>query len=74
MLRNPFKVLQDLVARPGAEIGVVLSSASGQVVIELPGGGEVTARGSAAVGTTVYFRDGLVESTAPSLPIVTIEI
>lgn len=74
MLRNPFKVLQDLVARPGAQVGVVTAASGGQVTVELPGGGHITARGDATTGQTVYVREGVVEGTAPSLPIVTIEV
>lgn len=74
MLRNPFKMLQDLVARPGAEIGVVQSVASGEAAVTLPGGGVLRVRGTATVGDTVFIRDGVIESTAPSLPIVLIDV
>lgn len=74
MLRNPFKVLQELVARPGALVGVVTAVSNGQVTVELPDGGLIMARGDATVGQVVYVRDGAVEGTAPSLPIVTIDV
>lgn len=74
MLRNPFKVLQDLVARPGAEIGVVTSVSTGEAVVTLPGGGVLRVRGTASVSDTVYIRDGVIESIAPGLPIVLIDV
>ncbi|MDP2262692.1 MAG: hypothetical protein Q8K24_05985 [Hydrogenophaga sp.] len=74
MLRNPFKALQDLVARPALQIGTVTSVNGGVAVVELPGGGSIQARGDADVADRVFVRDGVIESKAPSLPILTIDV
>lgn len=74
MLRNPFKVLQELIARPAAQIGTVAAVSTGQVTIDLIGGGTITARGDATVGQNVYVRDGVVDGVAPSLPLITIDV
>ena len=44
------------------------------VTVQLPGGGTVRARGSAAVGDRVFVRDGVLEAVAPNLPLEIIEI
>ena len=44
------------------------------VTVQLPGGGVVKARGTAALGQKVFVRDGAVEAVAPSLPLELIEI
>ena len=46
----------------------------GVAVIEVPGGGQVAARGEAAVGQRAFFRDGVIEGVAPDLTIVEVEI
>jgi hypothetical protein len=52
----------------------VTEVADGVVTVQLPGGGVVKARGSAALGQKVFVRDGAVEAVAPSLPLELIEI
>ena len=50
-------------------------SVSGDVArVQLPGGGELLARGDAQVGEKVFVRDGAIEGAAPSLPLFQIEI
>ena len=44
------------------------------VTVQLPGGGTVRARGSAAVGERVFVRDGVLEAVAPNLALEIIEI
>lgn len=71
---NPWKALQALVAGPPLQVGTVLYVDAGVATIELPGGGRVQARGDAADGQRVFFRDGVIEGEAPSLPIEVIEV
>ncbi|CAN5857276.1 hypothetical protein BH11PSE13_BH11PSE13_12070 [soil metagenome] len=72
---NPWKALQALVAGPPQQVGTVVGVELGMATIELPGGITVQARGDAAtVGQRVFFRDGLIEGEAPSLPLEVIEI
>ena len=47
---------------------------SGVVIVALPGGGLIRARGSAAIGQKVFVRDDVIEGGAPSLTLEIIEI
>ena len=71
---NLFKQFLDLLPPRPLEVGTVQSIYSGIATIELPGGGVLQVRGDAAVSDRVFVRDGLIESQAPSLPIVVIEV
>lgn len=74
LLRNPFRRLQDLSAAPPLQVGTVVSTGTGVVVVELPGGGELAARGTATVGARVFVRGGVVEGAAPALDAVLIDV
>ncbi|WP_236102184.1 hypothetical protein [Methylotetracoccus oryzae] len=54
--------------------GTVVAVEAATVTVALPGGGQIKVCGSVEVGQTVFVRDGVVESVAPSLPVVLIEI
>lgn len=54
--------------------GDVISVDDGQVVVQLPGGARISARGDVQVGDRVYVRDGLIEGPAPVLPIEAIDV
>lgn len=71
---NLLKQFQALIPADLLEVGDVDSIANGVAVITLPGGGKITARGSATAGDRVFVRGGLIEGLAPSLPVVVIEI
>lgn len=71
---NPWKALQGLLAAPPLQAGVVLSIDDGSAIVELPGGGRITATGPATVGQTVLVRGGVIEGEASELPILVIEI
>lgn len=55
-------------------VGEVIAVDGGTLLVETPDGATWQVRGVASVGARVFFRDGVAESTAPSLPIETIEI
>ncbi|WP_410054127.1 hypothetical protein [Cupriavidus sp. BIC8F] len=74
MLRNPYKILRDLMPDPPLQVGTVVSITSGVAAVQLPGGGLVQARGDTTVGTRVFVRDGLIEGTAPDLTVVLIDV
>lgn len=74
MSTNPYKRLLALMPARPLQVGTVLSYANGVAVIETPGGGRASARGSTSVGASVFFRDGQIEAPAPSLPTVLIEV
>lgn len=74
MFKNPYTLLRDLLPVPALQVGTVLSIADGLAAIEHPGGGISQARGVAAVGDKVFFRNGVIEGPAPNLPIEIIEV
>ncbi len=71
---NPFKLLRDLIPNPPLQVGTVTESYNGVCTVEMPGGVLTQARGDSTVGQRVFFRDDLIESTAPNLPIELIEV
>jgi len=74
MFKNAYTLLRDLLPEAPLQIGTVLSVSNGVAALELPGGGIAQARGEAATGARVFFRDGAIEGGAPDLPIEIIEI
>jgi hypothetical protein len=74
MSLNPYKRLIALLPARPLQVGTVVSYGSGVAVVEMPGGGRVNVRGQATVGQDVFFRDGQIESTAPTLTNVDIEV
>lgn len=74
MSRNLFTVLKELLPDPPLLVGNVLSSAGGVVQITVPGGAIMQARGVATVGEDVFFRNGVIESSAPALTLEVINI
>lgn len=71
---NPYKRLLALLPNAPLQVGDVFVFADGVATIALPGGGVAQARGTANVGDRVFFRDGLIEGPAPSLPIEIIDL
>lgn len=76
MTYNPYRKLLGLLPTYPLQVGtvVVASPSTGKVVVQLPGGGRLTARGEGSVGANVFVRDGVVEGPAPSLTIEVIEV
>lgn len=74
MSLNTYKLFQDLLPRRPLEVGTVVAVDGGQAIVELPGGGRITARGDATVGGAVFVRDGLIEGQAPVLTVVPIDV
>lgn len=73
-MSNPFALFKSLLPDAAVAVGKVLSIAGGVAVVELPGGQVVPARGVGTVGQMVFVRAGLIESTAPSLSVVTVTV
>jgi hypothetical protein len=74
LLRNPTRRLLDLVGNPPLEVGEVTAVSGGIATVTLQGGGTVNARGAASVSQRVYVRGGVIEGTAPSLPLDLVEV
>ena len=73
-MRNPYKLLRDLLPSAPLQVGVVLSVSNGVATVQSPGGGRSTARGEATSGQRVFFRDDVIEGPAPNLPVEIIEV
>lgn len=74
MSANLFSRFLKLIPTQPLQYGEVIASAGGQCIVEYPGGQQATVRGDALPGQFVYFRDGAIESQAPALPVVSVEL
>lgn len=75
MQTNVYRALLELLPQTPLQVGEVAAiNADGTRTLELPGGGEIRARGTAALGDRVFVRDGLIEGAAPALTTLTIEV
>ena len=73
-MHNLYKQFRKLIPDPPLQAGTVVGVGSGVVTVALPGGGLISARGSAAMGQMVFVRDDVIEGGAPSLTLEIIEI
>ncbi len=73
-MHNLYRQFRQLLPDPPLQAGIVVDVGASRVVIALPGGGLIHARGEATLGQTVFVRDGVIEGEAPSLPQVDIEV
>lgn len=73
-MRNLYRAFLDLIPDPALQTGEVISIANNIALIELPGGGEIKARGEATVGQKVFVRGGVIEGQAPNLTVELIEV
>ena len=67
MSRNLFVQFLSLIPTPSLEVGTAISVGGGEVIVELPGGARIVARGTATPSATVFVRDGVIEGTAPAM-------
>lgn len=69
MSTNLYALWKDVFG-PGAPVtGQVIQYANGVATVQLPGGGEIRARGEASTGDTVWVQDGVIQGPAPDLPV-----
>ena len=73
-MHNVYEQFRQLLPDPPLQVGAVIEVGTGVITVQLPGGGLVRARGSAAIGQKVFVRDGVLEAVAPNLPVEIIEI
>jgi len=73
-MHNLYEQFRQLMPEPPLQAGTVIGVGSGVVIVALPGGGLLKARGTANVGQKVFVRDDAVEGIAPSLTLEIIEI
>lgn len=73
-MHNLYEQFRQLIPDPPLQAGTVVEIGSGVVTVQLPGGGRIKARGTAAIGQNVFVRDDIVEGIAPTLTLALIEI
>ena len=73
-MHNVYEQFRQLLPDAPLQVGTVIEVGAGVVTVQLPGGGMTRARGSAAVGDSVFVRDGVLEAVAPNLSLEIIEI
>lgn len=72
--RNAFRTLVELIGNPPLQVGDVSAVSDGLATVDLPGGGQVLARGAATVGDRVFVQGHVIQGEAPVLPVDLIEI
>ena len=73
-MHNVYEQFRQLLPDAPLQVGVVTEVGAGVVTVQLPGGGTVRVRGSAAIGERVFVRDGVLEAVAPNPALEIIEI
>lgn len=74
-MTNVFRQLMDLLPQSPLLVGTVAADhVDGTVTVTLPGGSQIRVRGSRTVGTQVFVKDGVIETDAPVLTTVVIEV
>lgn len=71
---NLYEQFKSLIPEHPLQVGTVTSIATNMAIVQLPGGDQITARGSAQIGEKVFITNGVIEGPAPNLPIDIIEI
>lgn len=66
-MHNRLHQLKELLAPGRVQIGTVVAHADGMATVELPGGGQMRAKGDATSGK-VFVQDEVIQGPAPNLP------
>ena len=76
MTANAYRQLLDLLPDAPLQVGTAVTVDGAIVVVELPGGGRITARSAmtVTVGQRLFVRGDLIEGEAPALSLVLIDI
>ena len=69
-MSNLYIQLKELLAPGWVQVGKVTAYVDGMATVDLPGGGQLRARGQASVGTKVFVQDGVIQGPAPDLPMI----
>ncbi len=73
-MANPYKKLIQMLPQQTIERGEVMVVLDDGVLIDLPTGERIKARGAATVGDFVYVRAGAIDGIAPELTGTTIDV
>lgn len=72
---NVYRALRELLPEPALMVATITSAnGDGTRTVEFPGGGTQRVRGDGSVGAQVFVRGGVIETAAPALLAVTIEV
>lgn len=69
-MSNFYGRLSEILAPGRVQIGTVVAYEDGTATLELPGGGQIRARGQGTVGAKVFVQDGVIQGPAPNLPLI----
>ena len=75
-MSNLYRALRELLPEsPLLVASVVAVNSDATITVRYPGGSEQRVRGtSAAAGSQVFVRNGIIEGSAPALTALTIEV
>lgn len=68
---NLYTQIKEILAPGRREIAKAVGLDDGIVILELPGGGRIRARGQAEMGKKYFVQEGVIQGNAPDLPVVT---
>lgn len=71
---NLYVQLKRILKDPPLQWGQVIDYADGVATVQMPGGGLLSARGTASIGDNVYVRNDVIEGIAPDLPLEPIDV
>ena len=72
---NVYRALRELLPEPALMVATITSvNGDGTRTVTFPGGGTQRVRGEGAVTAQVFVRAGVIESAAPALTALTIEV
>ncbi len=74
MNTNVFRRFEDLTGRPLRTVGTCVATSFGECVIQYPGGSRVTVQGAGTVGLDYFVIDGRLDSEAPALTALVVEV
>lgn len=73
-MHNLYQQFRSLLPASPLQVGRVIAIKTGVVTVQLPGQSLLNVRGEAKLDQMVFVRNTVIESVAPNLPVVEIEI
>ncbi len=73
-MHNLYQQFRSLLPASPLQVGRVIAIKAGVVTVQLPGQSLLNVRGEAKLDQMVFVRNTVIESVAPNLPVVEIEI
>lgn len=73
-MSNAYVQLLRLLPGDALQYAEVVSTTGAHSVVQMPGGAQVTVRGTAQVGQAVFIRGGSIDAEAPNLPLVSVTV